>query len=209
MSTNVTKQKGQVAREERAELLGQRGAVVWLTGLSGSGKSTLAYALERKLISAGHVAYVLDGDNLRHGLNADLSFTAADRDENIRRVGETAALFAEAGVIAVAAFISPYAGGREGARTAVGKERFIEVYLDVPVEVCEQRDPKGLYKRARAGEIPNFTGISAPYEAPDAPALALDTGTLDVDTCVQLIFDTLTSGGFLRELPQARLENHG
>ncbi len=203
-STNVTKQKSQVEREERASLLGQRGAVVWLTGLSGSGKSTLAYALERALVSGGHAAFVLDGDNLRHGLNSDLGFSPADRDENIRRVGEVAALFAEAGVIAIAAFISPYQAGREHARQAVGTDRFIEVYLDVPVEVCEQRDPKGLYKRARAGEIKEFTGISAPYERPESPELALDTDHRDVKSCVADIMERLSQGGFLCENPLRR-----
>jgi adenylyl-sulfate kinase len=188
---------GHVAEHERAELLGQRGAVVWLTGLSASGKSTIAYALERRLVSAGHAAYVLDGDNVRHGLNADLGFSPEDRDENIRRVGETTALFAEAGVIVVAAFISPYRAGRDRARQAVGPERFLEVFLDAPLEVCERRDPKGLYKKARAGEIPNFTGIDAPYERPAAPEMMLDTDTLGVEDCVDRIVKTLAMRGFL------------
>jgi adenylyl-sulfate kinase len=195
-SSNVTRQKGQVAREERTALLGHRGVVVWLTGLSGSGKSTLAYALERALVSNGHVAFVLDGDNLRHGLSSDLGFSPADRDENIRRVGEVAALFAEAGVIAIAAFISPYAAGREHARQACGGG-FVEVFLDVPLAVCERRDTKGLYRRARAGEIADFTGISAPYEKPSAPEITLDTDRLDVDTCITTILDHLAHSGVL------------
>ena len=149
--------------------------MVWLTGLSGAGKSTLATAVEAALIRAGHAACVLDGDNLRHGLNADLGFSPEDRRENIRRAGEVAALFADAGLIVIAAFISPYRAGREAAREAIGAARFLEVFLDAPLAVCERRDPKGLYRRARAGEIAEFTGISAPYEPPEAPALTLDT----------------------------------
>ncbi len=197
-SPNVTEQTGQVSRQERAELLGHRGAVIWLTGLSGSGKSTLAYALERRLISAQYAAYVLDGDNLRHGLCADLGFSPADRDENIRRVGRAAALFADAGVLVMAAFISPYREGREQARLMAGPDQFIEVYLDVPLAVCERRDPKGLYEKARAGRIQDFTGVSAPYEAPTAPDLTLDTDANDVSTCVDAVVEHLSRGGFLR-----------
>lgn len=193
---NLTRTYGHVAPEERHRLLGQRGAVVWLTGLSGSGKSTLAYALERALVSSGHMAYVLDGDNVRHGLCADLGFSPEDRDENIRRVGEAAALFAQAGVIAIASFISPYREGRDRARSRVGDTRFIEVHLDVPLEVCERRDPKGLYARARAGEIAEFTGISAPYEHPPAPELTIDTDAHDVDACVDMILAYLKEQGF-------------
>jgi adenylylsulfate kinase len=195
---NLTRHRGNVSRDQREGLLGQRGAVIWLTGLSGAGKSTLAYALEARLVlEERHPAYVLDGDNVRHGLCSDLGFTPEDRDENIRRVGEAAALFADAGVIAIAGFISPYLEGRERARDRAGKSRFIEVYLDVPVSVCEDRDPKGLYKKARAGEIPNFTGISAPYEAPASPELRLDTHALDVEQCVDRIVDYLRGEGFL------------
>ena len=197
-STNVTQQLGQVTRPERAELLGHRGAVIWLTGLSGSGKSTLAYALERRLVSAQHAAYVLDGDNLRHGLCADLGFSQADREENIRRVGRAAALFADAGVLVVAAFISPYDRGRAQARAMAGPDQFIEIYLDVPVSVCERRDPKGLYQKARSGQITDFTGVSAPYEVPSAPNITLDTDANDVSTCVDLVIEHLSRGGFLR-----------
>ena len=196
-SRNITRHHGHVSVQERAALLGHRGAVVWLTGLSGSGKSTLGYALERRLIGGGHAAFVLDGDNLRHGLCRDLGFSAEDRDENIRRVGEVAALFAEAGVIAIASFISPYAEGRQRARERAGSDSFVEVYLDTPVEVCERRDPKGLYKKARAGEIPNFTGISAPYEVPEEPTIRLDTDALDVEACVDRVMRHLQDGGFL------------
>jgi adenylyl-sulfate kinase len=192
MSSNLTRHRGLVDPEERARLLGQRGAVIWLTGLSGAGKSTIAYALERRLIADRHPAYVLDGDNVRLGLCSDLGFSPADRDENIRRVGEAAALFADAGVIAIASFISPYRAGRDRARAMAG-DRFIEVFLDVGVDVCERRDPKGLYRRARAGEIAEFTGVSAPYEAPLAAEVTLDTDALDVDQCVDRLV------GYLRE----------
>jgi len=197
MPHHLTPHEGHVTAQERADLLGHRGAVIWLTGLSGSGKSTLAFALERRLINDQHAAFVLDGDNVRHGLCSDLGFTAADRDENIRRVGEVAALFAEAGVIAIASFISPYAAARQRACERAGEDSFIEVHLDAPLEVCERRDPKGLYKKARAGEIANFTGISAPYEVPKAPSLRLDTDALSVEACVDEVVAYLTANGFL------------
>jgi adenylylsulfate kinase len=187
-----------VAPDERAELLGQRGAAIWLTGLSGSGKSTLGYALERRLITRGRLCYVLDGDNVRHGLSSDLGFAPEDRQENIRRVGEVAALFADAGVLVITSFISPYRSDRKLARDTVGDENFIEVYLDVPVAVCERRDPKGLYKKARAGEIENFTGISAPYEAPESPKIRVDTDSDSVEACVDTIVRYLAEGGFLK-----------
>lgn len=177
--------------------MGHRGAVVWLTGLSGAGKSTLAYAIERRLVSDKHAAFVLDGDNVRHGLCRDLGFSAKDRDENIRRVGEVAALFAEAGVIAIAAFISPYAAGRRRACERAGADAFVEVFVDAPLEVCERRDPKGLYKKARSGEISNFTGVDAPYEVPVEPTLTLNTHTLDVDGCVDQVVAFLGDRGFL------------
>lgn len=148
---------------------------MWLTGLSGSGKSTLAQEVERRLAERGVRTYVLDGDNLRHGLNRDLGFSAQDRQENIRRAGEVAALFLDAGVVVIVAFISPYRSDREQARGRVEEGRFFEVYVRCPLEVCEARDPKGLYRRARNGEIPEFTGVSAPYEEPEAPELIADT----------------------------------
>lgn len=170
-ATNVVWHEGAVARADRPS----QGATVWLTGLSGSGKSTVAVEVERALVAAGRAAYLLDGDNVRHGLNADLGFSAADRTENIRRIGEVARLFADAGVVALVPVISPYRADRDRARTiheAVGLP-FVEVYVDTPIEVCEARDPKGLYAKARAGEIRGFTGIDDPYEAPEHPDLRL------------------------------------
>ena len=195
---HLTRHKGAITRAQREVLLGQGGAVIWLTGLSGAGKSTIAFALEHRLVENGNAAYTLDGDNLRHGLCADLGFTPADRNENIRRVGEAAALFADAGVLAIASFISPYRAGRERARERTGDVRFIEVYLDVSVDVCEARDPKGLYKKARAGEIAEFTGVSAPYEEPTDPTIRLDTDSLSIEQCVDRIFEHLVDEGFVR-----------
>ena len=182
--SHVTRSVGQIAPEDRRRRNGHRGAVVWCTGLSGSGKSTLAYALERELFDRGLQAFVLDGDNLRCGLSADLGFSADDRAENIRRVAEAARLFAEAGVIAIAAFISPYQADRVRARRITEEGSlavpFFEVFLDAPLELCEQRDPKRLYARARSGEITNFTGVSAPYERPQHPELVVRTGECSV-----------------------------
>ena len=188
---------GAVVRAERERLLGQCGCVLWFTGLSGSGKSTVARALEQRLVAAGRLAYVLDGDNLRHGLNASLGFSPADREENIRRVGEVAALFGDAGVIALVSFISPYARDRDLARAKVPAGRFLEVYVNTPLAVCEARDPKGLYRRARAGELPEFTGVSAPYEAPALPEVELPTAELSLDACVERLLAALTARGLL------------
>ncbi len=171
---------------ERWQRQNHKGGVLWFTGLPGSGKSTLAFELERRLFSAGMQVYAMDGDNLRHGLNADLGFSPEDRSENIRRIGEVAALYADSGLIAITAFISPYRDARQAARRA-GGERFHEVYLSASVEACEARDPKGHYERARRGEIPNFTGVSAPYEAPESAELVLDTGTMAVDDCLDIL----------------------
>jgi bifunctional enzyme CysN/CysC len=170
-SSDVTWHPGHVGRDERPS----RGATVWLTGLSGSGKSTVAHEAERLLVAQGRPAYVLDGDNLRHGLNGDLGFSAADRAENVRRVGHVARLFADAGVVALVPLISPYRTGRDLVRAMHDEAglAFIEVHVDTPIEVCEQRDPKGLYAKARAGEITGFTGVDDPYEAPTAPELVL------------------------------------
>jgi adenylylsulfate kinase len=163
-----------VSREEREEMNGNKGCVVWFTGLSASGKSTIANILDRKLHMAGHYSVVLDGDNVRHSLNSDLGFSAKDREENIRRIGCVAKLFCEAGLVAITAFISPYRVDRKRARDMVKEEDFIEVFVDTPLEVCESRDPKGLYKKARAGKIKGFTGIDDPYEPPEAPELVHD-----------------------------------
>ena len=175
MTENVVRHLGHLSREERWEALGAGGAVVWFTGLSGSGKSTVAYEAERALVAAGRFAVVLDGDNLRHGLNSDLGFSAEDRTENLRRVAEVATLFAESGAIAIVPVISPYRSQRDAARRTVeaAELRFVEVHVDTPIELCEQRDPKGLYAKARAGEIRGFTGIDDPYEAPEVPELRL------------------------------------
>lgn len=199
---NLTWHPTRVTPEARAARYAQTGAVVWLTGLSGSGKSTLAVALEERLVAAGRIAYVLDGDNLRHGLNADLGFGAADRAENVRRVGEVARLFADAGVIAIAAFISPYRAGRAALAERVGPG-FYEVHVATPIEVCEARDPKGLYVRARQGEIPDFTGISAPYEPPLAPALTLDTSQIDLEAAVDALVAMLSRAGVTAPRPHA------
>ncbi|PAN43504.1 hypothetical protein PAHAL_8G240400 [Panicum hallii] len=165
-STNILWHDCPIGQTERQKLMNQKGCVVWITGLSGSGKSTLACALSRELHSRGHLTYVLDGDNLRHGLNRDLSFKAEDRAENIRRVGEVAKLFADAGLICIASLISPYRSDRSACRNLLPKSSFIEVFLNAPIEVCEGRDPKGLYKLARAGKIKGFTGVDDPYEPP-------------------------------------------
>jgi bifunctional enzyme CysN/CysC len=186
-----------VTPAQRAAVLRQQPATLWLTGLSGSGKSSIARTLEKRLADAGHAAYVLDGDNVRHGLSRDLGFSAEDRSENIRRVGEVCRLFNDAGLIAITAFISPYRRDRELAREAVGAARFVEVFVDAPLAVCEQRDPKGLYRKARAGEVASFTGVSAPYEPPTTPDLHLETARGTVDDAVNAILAELRRRGWL------------
>src|SRR3954468_6776347 len=175
-ATNITWHEGHVTREERAGLLKQQGATLWFTGLSASGKSTIAFTLEHALVQRGRLAYVLDGDNIRHGLNKNLGFSAADREENIRRIGEVAKLFSDCGVVAMTSFISPYRKDRDNVRTLhdEGKLPFIEIYVNTPIATCEQRDPKGLYQKARAGGLKNFTGIDDPYEEPTKPELTID-----------------------------------
>src|SRR5882724_6503399 len=183
-ATNIVWHAGAVTRADREELNGHKGCTVWLTGLSGSGKSTIAVALEKDLCARGVRAYILDGDNIRHGLNKNLGFSPADRTENIRRIGEVAKLFTDAGIVTVTAFISPYRADRDQVRAIMQAGDFIEVFVDCPLEVCEERDVKGLYKKARAGQIPEFTGISAPYEAPARPELVLGTQAQSVDQSV-------------------------
>ena len=192
-STNITWHEGHVGRRDREALLGQCGATLWLTGLSASGKSTIAVASERALVERGHLAYVLDGDNVRHGLNKNLGFSPADRTENIRRIGEVAKLFADCGVLTCTSFISPYREDRDLVRKiheAAGLP-FIEVYVQATVELCETRDPKGLYKKARAGEVKEFTGISAPYEEPLKPEITIDTANLTPQAAAQVLLDYL------------------
>ena len=190
-STNTVWHNATVTRERREDQNSHKGVALWFTGLSGSGKSTLAHTLEEALHQMGCRTYVFDGDNVRHGLCADLGFSAEDRSENIRRIGEMVRLFVDAGVIALTAFISPFSKDRHGVRERVTSEDFIEVYCRCPLEICEQRDVKGLYKRARAGEIPEFTGISSPYEEPQDAELILDTGTTSLTDCVQQVLQLL------------------
>jgi adenylyl-sulfate kinase len=190
-SDNIYWSHGKVTGQQRALRNGHAGRVVWLTGLSGSGKSTIANDLERELFNLGRHAYVLDGDKIRHGLCSDLAFSPKDRKENIRRVGEVAKLFADAGIICVTAFISPYRSDRELVRKMVEPGTFVEVYVNAPIEVCEQRDPKGLYVKARANLIKDFTGVSAPYEAPEKPEMELHTDKVPVAESVARILDYL------------------
>ena len=197
-ATNITWHHGAITKEDRERLLGQKGAVVWFTGLSGSGKSTLAHAVEERLFEAGHLSFVLDGDNIRHGLNKNLGFSPEDREENIRRIGEVASLFSHSGVIAMTAFISPYRADRDKARALLDAGRFIEVFVKVPIEVAEERDPKGLYKKARSGEIKEFTGISAPYEEPLNPELVIDTSQLDLKQSAEKVLSFLKEKGIIR-----------
>ena len=190
-SSNTVQHRASVSRSRREQLNRHRSVILWFTGLSGSGKSTVAHAVEEELHQAGCRTFVFDGDNVRHGLCANLSFSKDDRHENIRRIGEMAKLFIEAGVIAMTAFISPFRADREGVRALVSENDFIEIYCDSPLEICEERDVKGLYKRARAGEIKNYTGISSPYEAPEHPDLTLDTAGDSVETNVEKVLNLL------------------
>ena len=186
-----------VSKKDRAQQNGQKPFVIWLTGLSGAGKSTLAGALESFLYQNGYRSYLLDGDNVRHGLNKDLGFDHDSRAENIRRVGEVAKLMVDAGLIVITAFISPYRNERDMVRKMFGSEEFVEVYLDVPLQVCEQRDPKGLYKKARNGEIPEFTGISSPYEVPLSPEITVHTGIDGIETNIEKIINILSDKNYL------------
>jgi adenylylsulfate kinase len=193
---NLTWHSGEIDPKDRERIYGHSAACVWLTGLSGSGKSTVARRLERQLVMRGVFAYVLDGDNVRHGLNKDLGFGPEARTENIRRIAEVARLFVDAGAIVITAFISPYRADRDAARQIVGQ--FTEVHVATPLEVCEARDPKELYKKARRGEIKDFTGIDAPYEAPLAPELVIDASTDDVDACAAQVIAWLEARAILR-----------
>ena len=196
---NLTWHVGEVDREARAAAHGHRGAVLWFTGLSGSGKSTIGHRVERMLIERGAFAYVLDGDNIRHGLNSDLGFSPEDRVENIRRIGEVSRLFADSGALVVSAFISPYRKDRDRICGLMGPGEFVEVFVDTPLEICEARDPKGLYKKARAGEISNFTGLDAPYEAPLSPEVHLETADLSVDEAAAQVITYLEEQKILGE----------
>jgi adenylylsulfate kinase len=195
-STNITWHAGDITRADRERQNGHRACVLWFTGLSGSGKSTIAHAVESLLFEKGCRTYVLDGDNIRHGLNKNLGFSPEDRTENIRRIGEVAHLFAEAGVIALTAFISPYRADRDSARKISGED-FIEVYVKCDLDVCESRDTKGLYKKARAGEVKEFTGISAPYEEPLQPELIVDTANETVDESAFRVLALLKERGII------------
>jgi adenylylsulfate kinase len=195
VTSNVVWHHATVTRARREAQNNHRGAIIWFTGLSGSGKSTLAHAVEESLHLRGCRTFVMDGDNVRHGLCGDLGFSAKDRQENIRRIGEVTKLFMEAGVIVLTAFISPYRADRERVRGMVEPGCFIEIYCDSPIEICEARDVKGLYKKARAGEIAEFTGISSPYEVPENPELAVNTGTTKLDACVQQVIGEIINHG--------------
>ena len=190
-SKNIKWHEHKVTQLDREKLLNQKGVVLWFTGLSGSGKSTIANELTYELFKTGKIAYVLDGDNIRHGLNKNLGFSPEDRDENIRRICEVSKLFADAGLITCTAFISPYKKMRDFCRELIGRGRFFEIYCLATLETCEKRDPKGLYKRAREGKVKEFTGITAPYEEPENPDLIIDTDKYDVNKSVGLIISKL------------------
>jgi adenylylsulfate kinase len=197
-ATNIVWHHGNITKVDRERMNNQRGVCIWFTGLSGSGKSTIANEAQNLLFERGHLTYVLDGDNVRHGLNKDLGFSPEDRTENIRRIGEVSKLFVDTGVIVMTAFISPYHEDRERARQLMPDGEFIEVYVECDLKVCEERDVKGLYKKARAGQITDFTGISAPYEAPDNPELVVNTARqTDVRINAQMVVDYLEENGYL------------
>jgi adenylylsulfate kinase len=198
-SSNVVWHHATVTRERRQDQNSHKSVILWFTGLSGAGKSSLAHAVEERLYQMGARTFVMDGDNVRHGLCGDLGFTDADRMENIRRIGEVAKLFLEAGVIILTAFISPFRAEREMARSLVAHGEFLEIYCHCPIEVCEERDVKGIYARARAGEIDNFTGISSPYEEPVNPELAINTGSLPIEDCVESVIDLLIERGVISQ----------
>jgi adenylylsulfate kinase len=198
-ATNITWHEGHVDRGDRQTLLKQKGITIWFTGLPSAGKSTIAFTLEHALVERGHLSYVLDGDNIRHGLNKNLGFSPEDRNENIRRIGEVAKLFADAGILTCTSFISPYRVDRDQARKIHNDAGlpFIEIFVKASVDLCEQRDPKGLYKKARTGELKEFTGVSAPYEEPLHPEIVLDSGALSPSQAAQIVLNYLTEKGFL------------
>ncbi|WP_163329312.1 adenylyl-sulfate kinase [Desulfurobacterium thermolithotrophum] len=197
MQKFIVPHEGRVTRKDREGMKGHKSFILWFTGLSGSGKSTLSHKVEEKLFEMGVHTYVLDGDNIRMGLNKDLGFTEEDRRENIRRIGEVAKLFVDAGIVVLTAFISPYRRDRDFVRNLVAEGDFIEVYVKCPLEVCEKRDPKGLYKKARAGIIKNFTGINDPYEEPLNPEVVVETDKMSVDECVEKVISYLKGRKFI------------
>jgi adenylylsulfate kinase len=197
-ATNIKWHHGKITKEDRVKLMKQKGVTIWLTGLSGAGKSTIAVELEHALLENKHQAYILDGDNIRHGLNKNLGFSPEDRSENIRRIGEVAKLFTDANIITITAFISPYKQDRDNARKLQKEGEFIEVYVKCPLDVCEQRDTKGLYKKARAGEVKEFTGISAPYEEPLNPEITIDTSKMSVEEATRVILGYLEKNAYVK-----------
>ncbi len=196
-ATNIKWHQGKITKKDRVKLLNQKGVTIWLTGLSGSGKSTIAVELEHALIENKHQAFILDGDNIRHGLNKNLNFSPEDRTENIRRIGEVASLFTDANIITIAAFVSPYREDRNNVRKLLEDGEFIEVHVDCSVEVCEARDTKGLYKKARAGEIEDFTGISAPYEEPINPEITINSSKLSIEESTRVVLNYLEENGYI------------
>ena len=199
-ATNIVWHQSSVNREARSQQRGHSSAILWFTGLSGSGKSTLANAVNVALHQNGYSTYVLDGDNIRHGLCKDLGFSDLDREENIRRIGEVSKLFLDAGIIVLTAFVSPFRADRDNARSLVGENDFIEIYCSADLEVCETRDTKGLYAKARNGDIKDFTGISSPYEYPQYPELKIDTGNLDIDKCVDIVTNLLVNKNIISKI---------
>ena len=197
-ATNIKWHHGKITKEDRTKLMKQKGVTIWLTGLSGSGKSTIAVEIEHALLENRHQAYILDRDNIRHGLNKNLGFSPDDRSENIRRIGEVSKLFTDANIITITAFISPYRQDRDNARKLQKEGEFIEIYVKCPLDVCEQRDTKGLYKKARAGEVKEFTGISAPYEEPVNPELTIDTSKMSIEESTRAILNYLEQKGYVK-----------
>lgn len=199
ISTNIKWHEGNIDRKQREAMLNHKGVCLWFTGLSGSGKSTLAAAVEKELYKRGHLCYVLDGDNVRHGLNGDLGFSDEDRKENIRRIGEVSKLFVDAGLITLTAFISPFKADRKAVRDLLEQGQFIEVYVDCPLDVCEKRDVKGLYKKARNNEISAFTGISSPYESPELPEITVNTGEQSLEESTKIVIDFLIENNIIEK----------